>query len=385
MINFDLKNTQGRTGKISTLHGELTFPVFMPDATYGTVSNMSYEDLKSTGIEAIVTNTLHLEQKLGSENLQEFGGFHKLTGWDKPVLTDSGGFQVFSLINRHPSTMNKITDAGCSFRDPSNGNYSFLSPETSQIIQHRIGSDIRVVLDEPVLGDASLSKIKHSVDRTTKWAIRSKKAFLELNQLSEQDFNNPKIKRPLLTAVIQGANNFEQRSASLEALKEIGFDAYGLGGIPLHTKRSWDYTHEGGFFKELLHFLSENLPKDKLRYALGVGTPDNIGFAVKNGWDLFDTVLPTRNARHGYLYVRNGIGDLDFDNYSVIRIKKSKYEFDHTPIDDKCSCQTCKTTSRAFLRYLLKIGEGSGYRLASIHNLHFYTEFMRKLIKDIKK
>lgn len=385
MVNFDFQKNTFRNGTISTPHGELTFPTFMPDATYGSISNLSYHDLEATGIDAIVTNTLHLEQKLGSDKIQKSGGFHKFTSWDHPVLTDSGGFQVFSLINRSPSKFNKITDAGCSFQDPTNGNYSFLSPETSQFIQHKIGSDIRVVLDEPVLGDASLSKIKKSVERTTQWAIRSKKAFLDLNNLTEKDFDNPKVERPLLTAVVQGANNFEQRLKSLEALKEIGFDIYGLGGVPVQTKRSWDYTHEGGFFKELLHFLSENLPQDKLRYALGVGTPDNIEFAVEHGWDLFDTVLPTRNARHGYLYLTNGKGDLEFDNYSVMRIKNSRYEFDDKPIDPECTCITCKTTSRAFLRYLLRIGEGSGYRLASIHNLHFYSDFMRKLIKRSKQ
>lgn len=385
MISINFAKNKSRTGKVTTSHGDLVFPVFMPDATYGTISNLSYPDLNSTGIKAIVTNTLHLDQKFGSEKIAKAGGFHKLTRWDKPVLTDSGGFQVFSLINRTAALNNKITDAGCSFQDPQSGDYKFLSPETSQLIQHRIGSDIRVVLDEPVLGNASLAKIKKSVERTTLWASQSKKAFLELNGLSETDFDNPKIKRPLLTAVIQGANNFEQRRRSLEALVDIGFDVYGLGGVPLQTKRTWDYTHQGGFFKELLHFLAENLPKDKLRYALGVGTPDNIEFAVSIGWDLFDTVLPTRNARHGYLYVSQGKGDENFQNYSVLRIKNSQYEFDYSPIDPGCSCSTCQTTSRAFLRYLLKIGEGSGYRLATIHNLHFYSEFMRKLVNSISR
>lgn len=385
MISITPGKNNARTGKVATAHGNLCFPIFMPDATYGTISNLSYPDLESTGINAIVTNTLHLDQKFGSEKIAKTGGFHKLTGWDKPVLTDSGGFQVFSLINRNVNSKNKITDAGCSFQDFESGDYKFLSPETSQQIQHQIGSDIRVVLDEPVLGDASLSKIKKSVERTTKWALRSKKAFLEINGITEADFNNPKIKRPLLTAVIQGANNFEQRRHSLEALVEIGFDIYGLGGVPLQTKRSWDYTHQGGFFKELLHFLSEIIPQDKLRYALGLGTPDNIEFAVSVGWDLFDTVLPTRNARHGYMYVSKGNGDEDFENYSVLRIKNSQHEFDYKPIDPDCGCATCQTTSRAFLRYLLRIGEGSGYRLATIHNLHFYSEFMRKLVGKISK
>jgi len=382
MISINTNQFNKRYGLIRTLHGDLSFPVFMPDATYGTISNLSYGDLEVTGINAIVTNTLHLDQKFGSNKIAKLGGLHKFSKWKYPILTDSGGFQVFSLINRTVNKTNKITDAGCSFQDLRSGDYKFLSPETSQQVQHQIGSDIRVVLDEPVLGDTSLSKIKKSVERTTQWAIRSKKTFLELNQLTENDFNNPEIKRPLLTAVIQGANNFEQRKESLEALQNIGFDIYGFGGVPLQTKRSWDYTHKGGFFKELLHFLSEIIPQNKLRYALGVGTPDNIEYATSIGWDMFDTVLPTRNARHGYLYVSKNNGDSEFSRYSVLRIKHSQYEFDEGPIDPQCGCITCKTVSKAFLRYLLKIGEGSGYRLATIHNLHFYSEFMKQLVKN---
>lgn len=383
MIIFD-NSTNNRTGKIKTFHGDLEFPVFMPDATYGTISNMSYKDLESTGIDALVTNTLHLEQKLGSERIAKLGGFHKFTGWKRPILTDSGGFQVFSLISRRPNVKNKITDAGCSFVDYESGQYKFLSPETSQQIQANIGSDLRVVLDEPIPENASLTDIKRSVERTTQWAKRSKKMFLELNELSESDFNDSKTLRPLLTAVVQGGSNFEFRKISLEALVDIGFDIYGLGGLPLQLKRTWDYSHEGGFYKELLQFLAELMPKDKLRYALGVGTPDNLKYAISVGWDLFDTVLPTRNARHGYIYVGKDIGDKVYDDYSVIHLSNSRYEFDESPLDKHCDCLTCKTTSRAYLRYLLKIGEGSGYRLASIHNLHFYSKFMQDLVTNFK-
>jgi queuine tRNA-ribosyltransferase len=379
MINIQKDETNRRKGIISTLHGELKFPTFLPDATYGTISNLSYEDLERTETKAIVTNTLHLEQKIGSEKIRKYGGFHKFVNWANPVLTDSGGFQVFSLIYRNQDSGNKITDAGCSFKDYSNGNYLFLSPENSQQIQANIGSDIRVVLDEPLLGNSDLKSIKKSVDRTTLWAKRAKKQFLEINNLSESDFDNPKIQRPLLVSVIQGANNFEQRKRSLEELIEIGFDIYGLGGLPIQTQRTWDYSHKGGFYKELLHFLTELIPPDKLRYALGVGNPDNLAYATSVGWDIFDTVLPTRNARHGYIYVSKEIGDEEFETYSVIHLKNTKYEFDQKPLDENCKCTTCQTTSREYLRYLLRIGEGSGYRLASIHNLHFYSRFMEKL------
>lgn len=379
MINFKSDSSVIRKGIISTFHGDLKFPAFLPDATYGTISNLSYADLEKTGIKGIVTNTLHLEQKIGSEKLKKYGGFHKFVNWSNPVLTDSGGFQVFSLIYRNQDNSNKITDAGCSFKDYTNGNYLFLSPENSQQIQANIGSDIRVVLDEPLFGNSDLKSIKRSVDRTTIWARRAKMQFLEINNLSESDFNNPKIKRPLLVSVIQGANNFEQRKRSLQELVEIGFDVYGLGGLPIQTQRTWDYSHQGGFYKELLHFLAEIIPQDKLRYALGVGNPDNLKYASSVGWDIFDTVLPTRNARHGYIYVSVDQGDEQFENYSVLHLKNSKYEFDRKPLDEKCKCLTCRTTSREYLRYLLRIREGSGYRLATIHNLHFFSKFMDNL------
>lgn len=378
MIKFE-KGMKNRQGQIITPVNELRFPAFLPDATYGTVSNVSYSDLKLAGVEGIVTNTLHLEQKIGNINFKKLGGFHNFTKWDRPVLTDSGGFQVFSLIYRNNDKGNKITEAGCSFKDYSNGKYLFLSPENSQQIQANIGSDIRVVLDEPLFGNSDLKSIKRSVDRTTIWAKRAKEEFLKINNLTHDDFNDKNVKRPLLTAVIQGGNNFEERRRSFESLHEVGFDIYGLGGLPLQSPRTWDYQHKGGFYKELLHFLSELIPKDKIRYALGVGNPDNMIYAVSVGWDIFDTVLPTRNGRHGYIYVSKGQGDEEFSNYSVLHLKSKQYEFDSGPIDENCNCHTCKTTSRQYLRYLLRIGEGSGYRLASIHNLHFFTLIINKL------
>ena len=368
-----------RKGKIDTLHGDINYPAFMPDATYGTVKNTSFVQLKSAGINELVTTTLHIEQKIGSEYLRDYGGIHKFTGWDRPVLTDSGGFQVFSLIHRRANKQNKITDAGCSFIDPITGKYNFLSPESSQVIQHNIGSDIRVVLDEPLIESDSLSSIKRSVSRTTEWAKRSKKAFLNELGLSENDFDNPDIKRPLLVAVIQGANNMEYRKRSAMELMEIGFDIYGLGGMPLKTKKTWDLTDQGGFHKELLHFLAELIPQDKIRYALGVGTPDDLIFCVNNGWDIFDTVLPTRNARHGYLYVHKGEGDASFEHYDVLHIKSERYKFDDRPIDSQITYPGTENISRAYLRYLIKNKSAIGHQYATLHNLGFYGEVMSKL------
>lgn len=364
---------KSRKLKIRTGHGVLQTPLFMPDATYGTVSALTNQDLIDVGIKAFVTTTLHLEQKMGADYIAEFGGLHKFLNWNKPILTDSGGFQVFSLIHRNKDKKhNRISSAGCSFIDFEDGSYNFLSPETSQYIQHKMGADIRVVLDEPIIEDDSLSKIKRSVLRTTEWAKRSKKAFLQVLDLTENDFNNPKIKRPLLTAVIQGGNNFEQRKISAEQLQEIGFDIYGFGGIPKHDQFSWKEDAPKGFYHDLIAYVANLVPENKIRYGLGIGSPDDIEFAVENGWDIFDTVLPTRNARHGYIYVHKGQGDKSYNTFDVLHIKSKRYKNSDMPIDSKCNCFTCKNISRAYLRYLLRIGSATGQRYASIHNLKFY-------------
>lgn len=376
-----LKTEKGlRYGEISTPHGKISSPAFMPDATYGTVQNLTNSDLARCGIKELVSTTLHLEQKLGSEYIAQMGGLHKFMGWERPILTDSGGYQVFSLIHRHASASpdqakknNLLTGAGASFIDYRTGNYNFLSPERSQQIQHLLGADICVVLDEPVVHDDSLNSIRKSVKRTTEWAKRSKKMFLQLNGLTETDFNNPKIKRPLLTAVIQGANNFKYRKLSAEQLAEIGFDIYGFGGLPVHAEKSWRTYAPKGFYHDLIAFVAELIPKDKIRYGLGLGSPDDLIYARTAGWDIFDSVLPTRNARHGYLYVHPGEGDKQYQHYDVQHIKSVRYKFDENPVDSKCSCECCRTVSRAYLRHLIRIGDGAGKRLATIHNLTFYS------------
>lgn len=374
-----IDDNKNRTWKIKTKHGVLTTPFFMPDATYGAVTAVSTQDLLDTKTEALCTTTLHLEQQIGSEYLQQYGGIHKFMSWPLPILTDSGGFQVFSLINRQKSTKNVISDAGCSFTNPMEGSYNFLSPEISQVIQHRIGSDIRVVLDEPVIEDDSLASIKESVKRTTLWAKRSKKTFLDLNGMTEADFDDPKLERPLLAAVIQGGNNFQFREESAKQLLDIGFDIYSFGGLPVHSKHSWKEDAPTGFYQELIEFVANLIPADKIRYGLGIGNPDNLAFAVQKGWDIFDCVLPSRNARHSYLYVHKGQGDSEHKLYDVLHIKTQRYKFDENPVDKECSCHTCKTISRAYLRYLLHIGSPTGYRYATIHNLQFFNDFMQTL------
>lgn len=365
---------------IVTPHGEITTPSFMPDATYGTVKGLSFADLAAVGVQEFVTTTLHLEKKLDSKYIAEYGGLHKFLNWNRPILTDSGGFQVFSLIHRRPNRQNKISDAGCSFVDPNSGEYNLLTPEISQIIQHNLGSDIRVVLDEPVLHEGSFAQAEAAVKRTTEWAKRSKAQFLQLLGIDEQTFVKTAHTghRPLLVAVIQGGNFFELRKRSAEELQEIGFDIYGFGGLPLHNSNRWNYEHPTGFHHELLDLVS-GLVSDKPKYGLGIGTPDDIEYCTNLGWDLFDTVLPTRNARHGYLYVTSSHGDANFQNYDVLHIKTERYAFDESPVDTTCDCECCRTVSRAYLRHLLKLHDGAGHRLASIHNLRHYAKLMQRL------
>jgi len=368
---------------IQTKHGIIQTPAFMPDATYGAIRAISFEDAKKAGVEQIVTTTLHIENKLGSEYIQKLGGVHKFFNWDRPILTDSGGFQVFSLIHaaqgkgKQKELANKITSAGCSFTDPDTGKTKFLSPEISQIIQFNLGADIVTALDEPTQQDAPLSILKKGIARNTLWAQRSKEKFLELHGLTEEDFNNPKVERPLIGAVIQGGNNFKLREESAKQLIEIGFDVYNFGGVPLHDKLSWRNNAEKGFYYELLANVASLIPEDKIRYAMGVGTPDDIIFCVENGWDIFDTVLPTRNARHGFLYVTKGQGDKSFKSYDVVHLRSERYKFDKDPIDKNCDCEACKTVSRSYLRHLVRIHEPAGLRLATIHNLRFYSQLFK--------
>lgn len=377
-VKIEIKNGK-RKFKVQTKHGAIQTPLFMPDATYGAITSVGSDDLKNSGVEALVTTTLHIEQKIGSDYLEKYGGLHNFMDFKNPILTDSGGYQVFSLIHRNKSKNNMITDAGCSFTAEANGKFNFLSPEISQQIQHKIGSDIRVVLDEPVIEDTSLANIKRSVDRTTKWAKRAKQEFLRLHDLSENDFNNPNIDRPLLAAVVQGANNFKYRQISAEQLLEIGFDIYSFGGLPLYSRHSWKSDAPQGFYHELIAFVANLLPVDKIRYGLGIGSPDDLDYAYKVGWDIFDCVLPTRNARHAFLYVHKGQGDRSYRTYDVLHIKNGQYRFDKNPIDNECSCSTCKNIDRAYLRYLLKTHNPTGYRYATIHNLTFYMQHIQNL------
>lgn len=399
--------------KIKTKHGDIQLPAFMPDATYGSIKAASFQDVKKAGINEIVTTTLHIEQKFGSQNIKEFGGIHKFFGWDRPILTDSGGWQVFSLINskntpqreKKPANVkalkpgkkrlaqNKISELGCSFIDPNTGKQSLLTPESSQTIQFNLGSDIVTVLDNPILGDATYKDRKECVRINTLWSKRSLSEFLKLHDL--QNLKDSKD-RPLIGCVIQGGNDTELRKQSAEELLELDFDMYNFGGMPLHTPETWKTKSQEGFFHEMLEYVAKLTPTNKLKYAMGVGQPEDIAFCVEVGWDLFDTVLPTRNARHGYLYVSEGQGEETKSyvpkrnksqnsklSYDVLHIKNERYKLSDDPIDKNCDCEACNSVSRAYLRHLLKIGEASGLRFATIHNLRFYSKWMELIRSEL--
>jgi len=360
-----------KISKIKTKHGDIKLPSFMPDATYGAIQSISFNDAKNAGVNEIVTTTLHLEQHLGSEYIEKIGGVHKFFGWNRPILTDSGGFQVFSLIHVGNVKKNKIEDKGCTFKNPTDGRIIKLTPESSQQIQHNLGSDIRTVLDEPTYLDMDQKGLEKAVERTTNWAKRSKNEFMKIYNLTEEQFAQPdKSDRPKLFAVIQGGKNLKLRKRSFEELHNIGFDGYNWGG--------WTVNKNGTFASEIGEFMAKMIPNNKIKYAMGVGTPDDILISLKQGWNLFDCVLPTRNARHGYLYVNKGVGDKEFKNFSVMHIKSERYKYDTNPIDENCNCETCQTVSRAYLRHLIRIKEPSGFRLATIHNLRFYSDLLEK-------
>lgn len=371
--------------KLQTNHGIIRLPAFMPDATYGSIKSISFEDARKSGIQEIVTTTLHIEQKIGSLFIKDLGGIHKFFGWERPILTDSGGWQVFSLINSNKGAIkgNSISELGCTFINPETGKHSLLTPESSQQIQFNLGSDIVTVLDNPILGDASFDERKSSIKINTKWAKRSLDKFLELHGLSNLTNNIKAQNRPLIGCVIQGGNDFELRKISADELIDLNFDLYNFGGMPLRTNETWKLESKKGFYHEMLQYVAELIPNDKYKYAMGVGQPDDIAYCVEVGWDLFDTVLPTRNARHGLLYVSEGEGENTKGykglNYDVLHIKTEQYKYDTNHIDSKCNCECCRTTSRSYLRHLLRINEPAGFRLATIHNLTFYSDWMSKL------
>lgn len=337
-----------RRGRVHFPRGSIETPAFMPVGTYGSVKAMTPEELQGIGAEIILGNTFHLMLRPGTDIIKAHGDLHDFIHWDKPILTDSGGFQVFSLAE-----MRKITEDGVTFRSPVNGSPVLLNPEISMQIQRDLGSDIVMIFDECTPYPASYDDAKTSMELSTRWAERSKIAHSD----------NPSA----LFGIVQGGMYDELREQSAKALLEIGFDGYAIGGLSVGEPKEER--------NQVLETTTPLLPKNQPRYLMGVGKPEDIVESVKRGVDLFDCVIPTRNARNGFLFTR----------YGTLKIRNAKYQFDTRPIDEECGCYTCQNYSRAYLRHLDKCGEILGARLNTIHNLYYYQELMRNIRQAISE
>ena len=340
-MKFDLITTDGgaRRGQLHLAHGTIQTPVFMPVGTYGTVKAMTPAELTETGFEMVLSNTFHLWLRPGLEVIEKFGGLHRFMGWDKPILTDSGGFQVFSL-----GKLRKITEEGVKFASPLNGDKLFLTPEISMQIQHTLNSDIVMIFDECTPYPATEREAADSMRMSLRWAARSKAAHA----------GNPNA----LYGIVQGGMFETLRDESTRELIAMDFDGYAIGGLSVGEPKE--------DMKRILAHTAPQLPADKPRYLMGVGTPSDLVAAVAQGIDQFDCVLPTRNARHGILFTRRG----------EIRIRNARWKTDTAPIDEECTCHTCTHFSRAYVHHLIRANEILGARLATIHNLHYYHRLM---------
>ena len=330
--------------------------IFLPDATRGAVRYLTTKQLKETGTEGIVVNTLHLLISPGAEKMKDLGGIHNFMNWDGYVLSDSGGFQVFSLIHSG-KWKGKVHEDGAIFKSPRDGTTYELTPENAIDIQMKIGSDILVVLDDCRKTDVTREEAKESVERTLQWARRCRNHF-------DKEYGGSERTGKLLTAVVQGANYPDLRAECAKGLVDIGFDGYNFGGFVVND--------DGELVLDEMRAVIEHTPDDKFRYAMGVGKPEDIRRAAKIGYTVFDTVLVTRNARHGTLYS----SDIEDE---ILRIGNSQYSNDLRPIDSKCNCEVCKNHSRAYIHHMLKVDEATGKTLATIHNLHYYQRLIDSL------
>ncbi|MET1253547.1 tRNA guanosine(34) transglycosylase Tgt [Aliikangiella maris] len=348
-MKFTLKNNDGsaRRGVLEFPRGTINTPAFMPVGTYGSVKGMSPERVQATGAEIILGNTFHLMLRPGTDIIQMHGDLHDFMQWQGPILTDSGGFQVFSL-----GELRKITEDGVTFRSPVNGDKVFLGPEESMQVQKALGSDIVMIFDECTPYPATQEQARESMELSLRWAQRSKVAHAD----------NPAA----LFGIVQGGMYPALRKISLDGLTAIGFDGYAIGGLSVGESKQ-------EMCLVLDHLLPE-MPQDKPRYLMGVGKPEDIVEAVRRGVDMFDCVMPTRNARNGHLFTTTG----------VVRLRNSPNKQDTGPIDTHCDCYTCQNYSRAYLHHLDKCGEMFGAELATIHNLHYYQQLMKGLREAIE-
>ena len=339
---------QARCGEIATMHGPIQTPVFMPVGTQASVKAMTPENLVEVGAQIILGNTYHLYLRPGHELIRSFGGLHRFMHWERPILTDSGGFQIFSLQD-----LAKITEEGASFRSHLDGSRLFLSPEDAVHVQEALGSDIMMALDTCIPYPASRDEAAKATALTARWARRCREAQTDTGQH--------------LFGIVQGGMYADMRLAAIEQLVEIGFDGYALGGLSVGEPKELMY--------EMLAATASHLPATHARYLMGVGTPEDLVEGVSQGVDMFDCVMPTRNARNGMLFTSQG----------RVVIKNSCFQHDQRPLDPTCGCYTCRHYSRAYLRHLFQSREILAYQLNSIHNLHYYCSLMTGMRNAIRE
>ena len=349
-MQFNLMARDGlaRRGELTLQHGKVQTPAFMPVGTYGTVKGMLPRDINDIGADIILGNTFHLWLRPGTAVVEQFGGLHGFINWQKPILTDSGGFQVFSL-----GAMRKISEEGVKFQSPVDGASVFLTPEISMQIQRTLNSDIVMIFDECTPYPATEQQARDSMELSLRWAARCKVAHE----------GNPNA----LFGIVQGGMYENLRDVSLAGLTDIGFDGYAIGGLSVGEPKDE--------MIKILDHVPTRLPDDKPRYLMGVGKPEDIVEAVRRGVDMFDCVMPTRNARNGHYFVTDG----------VVRIRNSQYKTDNQPIDPWCDCYSCRNFSRAYLHHLDKCGEMLGAMLGTLHNLRYYQRLMADLRAAIEK
>ena len=350
-MKYEIINTDGkaRVGKITLSRGEINTPTFMPVGTYGAIKAMTVEEVKNLGAEIILGNTFHLSITPGTEIIEAHGDLHNFISWQGPILTDSGGFQVFSL-----GDVRKITEKGVFFRSPKDGSKIFMGPEESMQVQQKLGSDIVMIFDECTPYPSEKSVVDQSMQLSLRWAKRSQNEHQRLNNSNQ------------LFGIVQGGMHEDLRLHSIESLVEMNFDGYAIGGLSVGEPKEE--------MARILNYLPEKMPTNKPRYLMGVGTPSDLVEGVSQGIDMFDCVMPTRNARNGYLFTSVG----------VIKIRNAKYKKDTKPLDQNCACSTCLDYSRAYLHHLQKTNEIIGSRLNTLHNLHYYLELMRSMREAIK-
>ncbi len=357
---FKLIKTEGtaRRGEFHTVHGVVQTPAFQNVATCGAIKGgLSAYDLKDIDCQVQLCNTYHLHVRPGDKLIKELGGIHKFTGWNGPILTDSGGFQVFSLAK-----LRKIKEEGVTFNSHIDGKKIFMGPEESMQIQSNLASTIAMAFDECVKNPAEYKYAKESIARTTRWLVRCKNEMARLNSLPDTINKNQ-----LLFGINQGATFDDLRVEHMKIIADLDLDGYAIGGLAVGEPKEDMYR--------IISAVEPFMPKDKIRYLMGVGTPGNIIEGVWRGVDLFDCVMPSRNARHGHLFTWNGI----------INMNNAKYHNDDTPIDPQCNCPTCQRFSRAYLHHLFKAKEVLAMRLAVTHNLYFYNNLMARIREELDK